>query len=152
MTLATLSSSGKTPSWSDKLQMYVNGWDMYIEDTFSNIADISSYPGALSFKDIIIWLISPSVTGSKKIDCSILSPIKLTGWFRTCGIALASVGPMLTKKSLNLSEITCLSSVIEPSLSLNFFWFSCLLFLLIIPFMILQDFLRLSLYFNNRSW
>ena len=63
--------------------MYVNGWDMYVEDTLSNMEDIPSYPGALSFKDIIIWLISPLATVSKKIYCSILLPIKVTGRFHT---------------------------------------------------------------------
>ena len=56
---------------------------MYVEDTFSNMDDIPSYPGALSFKDIIIWLISPLATVSKKIYCSILLPIKVTGRFHT---------------------------------------------------------------------
>ena len=49
-------SFSKALDKTQRREMYANGWDMYIEDTFSNMADISSYPGALSFKDIIIWL------------------------------------------------------------------------------------------------
>ena len=150
MTLAILSSSGNIPSWSDKLQMYANGWDIYGEDIFSNMADMSSYPDALSFKEIMIWLISFWATGSWKIDCSILLPIKLSGSFFTCGIALASVGPILTKKSLNLSQITCLFSVIVPSLSLNFVWLSRLLFLLNYTFYDAPWFLKIIFIFHQK--
>ena len=54
--------------------MYAKGWDIYGEDIVSNMADMSSYPSALSFKEIMIWLISIWATGSRKIDCSILFP------------------------------------------------------------------------------
>ena len=151
MTLANFNWLGNTPSVSDWLHIKACGCVINWEDSFKNIAPMSSHPQAVFFRSTNNLLISSHVTGCKYIDSIIISPIEPRGDLLIQGTDLASVGPILMKKLLNDSDITFLSSVTVPSLSLNFDWIFGFRCLLIIFLMMDHDFLVLSLWEIIRS-
>ena len=105
-----------------------------------------SHPQAVSFRLTNILFISSQVTGFKYNDSMTLTPIEFIGDFLVIGMDLAKVGLILMKKLLKYYDITFLSSVIEPSLSLKLDWMIGFWCLLIIFLIIDHDFLVLSLW------
>ena len=63
-TLANFNSLGNKPSSIDLLMRYVNGFTYKFEHIFSRKAGISSQPGLLFFKEMIICLTSVVVVGA----------------------------------------------------------------------------------------
>ena len=151
MTLASFNWLGNTPSVSDWLHIKASGCVINWEDSFKNIAPMSSHPQAVYFRSTNNLLISSHFTGCKYIGSIIISPIEPRGDLLIQGIDLASVGPILMKKVVKWLRYNFLSSVTVTSLSLDLdciFGFRCLL---IIFLMMDHDFLVVSLWEIMRS-
>ena len=122
ITFASFISWGKIPSNSDKLQICVMRGHIWGRLNWRIEALKLSYPGNDFFNDDTSLCISCSVAGSRyklKVTFAFMN----CSWFLFCfSIHFARFGPTLIKISLNLSLINCSSFVIEPSLSLNFWY------------------------------
>ena len=117
------------------------------DDTiFSDIALISSGPGAPFLSDFNIPTISSVVTWVKNILFTNAGPMKWRWDTFWPGIFLARLGPIFVKNSLNLLPISVPSEIIVPSLNLNLSCIYLVLFLFTIFFIICHDFFLSSLW------
>ena len=151
MTLVSFNWLGNAPSVGDWLHIKASGCVINWEDSFKNIASMSSHPQAVFFRSTNNLLISSHVTGCKYIDSIIISPMEPRGDLLIQGIGLASVGPILMKKVVKWFGYNFLSSITVPSLSSNFDWIFGFRCLLIIFLMMDHDFLVLSVWEIIRS-
>ena len=88
------------------------------------------------FNELNISLVSSAVTRDRNIEFIIGSLMNWSGDIFWLGIFLAKFGPMLTKNSLNVLQISVPSEIIVPSVILNLFGIFFVLFLLMIFFII----------------
>ena len=73
---------------------------------FTTHVEMEIHPALLTFKDLIIDVISSSSTGSTNMECKFLSVIFTVGDLSSRGILFANVRPILIKKESKPSEIS----------------------------------------------
>ena len=108
-------------------------------------AYISSWPGALFFKDFITFSISEAVTGNKNIELGLAVLINEQASGPVSGILCDKLAPIFTKYSLNALETFSLSEVFSLLIMNDSDCLFCL-FLFITSFMIFHDLVKLFLF------
>ena len=149
MTRAIFNSAGKIPYPKDKFIMWVSGVIKLEWVAFTTFAEIASQQLLLSFKHLIMDLISFSTAGAITILSRTRSTMYVVGDLLLSGILLARFGPIFIKYLLKPLAILVLSLVICP-LTRNLEQVFEAFFLLITSFRI-HNFFSNYIYFHSKE-